>query len=174
MLRSDVRVAILADVGLVGDALAASLAARPPFVLSGVLLPTQRNLMMRLSAARPDIVIIDADADAEAGDLVRAICDVLRAVPRASVVVVGDQPDAFTAVAAARAGAAAWCDRATSVERLVDVMLGVHHGEAWFPPRLLREMLRLLTASTPGAWGGDADGDATGGVRRPRAGAPTH
>jgi hypothetical protein len=49
------------------------------------------------------------------------------------------------AVAAVRAGAAAWCDRTTSVDRLVDVILGVHHDEAWFPPTLLRAVLEELS-----------------------------
>jgi two-component system, NarL family, response regulator LiaR len=160
MLDSDVRIAILADVGLGTDALAASLTARPPFVLSGCMLPTEGDLAIRLSTARPDIVIVDADADAGELDLVRTICDVFRAVPRTGVVVIGDQPDVSTAVAAVREGAAAWCDRTTSVQRLVDVMLGVHHGEASFPPRLLRQVLRALTAPAHGPRGDDPVDDA--------------
>jgi DNA-binding NarL/FixJ family response regulator len=91
------------------------------------------------------VVIIDADAPGV--HLPRLIKKVFATVPTTNVVVVGDQPDVATAVAAVRAGAAAWSDRTTSVERLVDVMLGVHHGEAWFPPALLRAMLRALALS---------------------------
>jgi DNA-binding NarL/FixJ family response regulator len=175
MLRSDVRFAILAAVGLVGDALAASLTARPPFVLSGVMLPTERGLMIRLSAARPDIVIVDADAEVDATtvDLVRTICDVLRAVPTTSVIVIGDSPDTATATAAVRAGAAAWCDRSTSVDRLVEVMFRVHHGEAWFPPRLLRQMLPALAASTDGAWEDQSGGNEINVSGRPAAAVPS-
>jgi len=159
---TDVRVAILSDVGLISDALAASLAARPQLASSGVLLPNQIDLLIRLAAARPDVVIVDADADNV--DLPRTITDVFRASPDASVVVIGDQPDASTAVAAVRAGAAAWCDRATSVERLVDVLLGVHHREAWFPPRLLREILCVLAAPASDQPDGCGVGDDARGV----------
>jgi DNA-binding NarL/FixJ family response regulator len=156
MPRADVRVTVLADVGLVGDALAASLGARPEFVALGVIPPTRLDVPLRLAAGRPDVVIIDADA--EDLDLPRCIAEVFRAVPGANVVVVGDPPDVSLAVAAVRAGAVAWCDRATSVERLVDVLLGVHHGEAWFRPTLLRQMLESLAAPLDSAAAAQPDG----------------
>ncbi len=143
MARAEIRVAVLAETGLVGDALSACLAARPEFFSLGLIPPAQGDLALLLAAGRPDVVVIDADAVTD--DLARLIKDVLRAALQAHVLVIGDQPDVSIAVAAVQAGAVAWCDRTKSVDHLVDVILGVHLGEAWFPSPLLGAILRMLT-----------------------------
>jgi DNA-binding NarL/FixJ family response regulator len=139
-----IRVGILSESGLLSDALAASIESRPEFRSIGVIPPAAMDLSLRLAAGRPDVVLVSAEAVTV--DLPGFLTEVLRAVPHASLVVVGDEPDVSVAVGSVRAGAAAWCDRSTSAEHLFKVLVGVHRGEAWLPPALLGAVLRALTS----------------------------
>jgi two-component system nitrate/nitrite response regulator NarL len=148
MAAAEIRVAVLAQPGLVSDALVASIAAQQQFRSVGVFDPGAMDLPLRLGAGRPDVVVVSADA--VSADLAGFLKEVRRAVPRTPAVIIGGEPDVSTAVAAVRAGAVAWCDGSTSAERLFKVLAGVHRGEAWFPPRLLGATLRALTSEGGG------------------------
>jgi DNA-binding NarL/FixJ family response regulator len=47
-------------------------------------------------------------------------------------------------VDAARAGAVAWLDKASTTEHLVEVLRGVREDRAWYPPEVLGPVLRVL------------------------------
>ena len=54
--------------------------------------------------------------------------------------------DVAHAVAAARAGAAAWVAKEQGAAELEAVVRGVARGESWFPPVMLGPILRELRA----------------------------
>jgi NarL family two-component system response regulator LiaR len=62
------------------------------------------------------------------------------------VVVLSADHDVSHAVAAARAGVAAWVAKEQGAAELETVLRGVHAGGSWWPPQLLGEVLRELRA----------------------------
>ncbi|MGH3771284.1 MAG: response regulator transcription factor, partial [Pseudonocardiaceae bacterium] len=66
------------------------------------------------------------------------------AYPPAQLVVLTGSHDCAHAVAAARAGAAAWVSKESSLEHLRTVLRGVPLGAAFYPPRQLGVVLREL------------------------------
>ncbi|MGH3671903.1 MAG: response regulator transcription factor, partial [Pseudonocardiaceae bacterium] len=66
--------------------------------------------------------------------------------PPAQLVILTGSHDTAHAVAAARAGAAAWVSKESSLAHLLEVLRGVPLGHAFYPPQQLGVVLRELRA----------------------------
>lgn len=91
---------------------------------------------------RPDVIITEVGPAAVAtGGMLRR----LRAAwPTAHLVILTGSHDSAHAVAAARAGAAAWVSKESSLGHLLEVLRAVPLGHACYPPRQLGVVLREL------------------------------
>ena len=81
--------------------------------------PHQRDLAGAITAAAPDLVILDV------GDFARCCHDSLEAFPRRQVIVIGPEPDMAYERAARQGGAGAWLTRDRVGEDLIAAMRGV-------------------------------------------------
>jgi len=81
--------------------------------------PNQRDLADAITAAAPDLVILDV------GDFARSCRDSLQAFPRHRVIVIGPEPDVAYERAARQGGAGAWLTRDRVGEELVAAMRSV-------------------------------------------------
>jgi len=81
--------------------------------------PNVRDLAGAITAAAPDLVILDV------GDFARCCHDALEAFPRPRVIVIGPEPDVAYERAARQGGAGAWLTRDRVGEDLIVAMRGV-------------------------------------------------
>jgi two-component system nitrate/nitrite response regulator NarL len=136
------RIVLVDDYRMVTEALAARLSAAPDLWVAGVSQTDDPRLPEVIRWLRPDLVLIDVEP------LGFAVAEVLgrikEAWPAAHIIVVSADEDPAHAVAAARAGAAAWVSKNQGADQLETVLRGVVRGHSWFPPQLLGEILRAL------------------------------
>ncbi len=100
------------------------------------------GLLVTMGQLRPDVITTDiGPAAAATGGMVRKLSD---AWPPAHLVVLTGSHDTAHALAAARAGAAAWVSKESSLDHLLEVLRSVPLGHAFYPPRQLGVVLREL------------------------------
>jgi two-component system nitrate/nitrite response regulator NarL len=116
---------------------------------------TDPSLLDIVGGLRPDLITIEIEPLGEAtGEVLRKL---IAARPQAKIVVLSADHDVSHAIAAARAGVAAWVDKKQGAAELESVLRGVCRGESWFPPKMLGEILRALRSDVTRAKE-DADG----------------
>lgn len=143
-VMAPVRVLLVDDHLMVTEALAARLASSADMWVAGRCAASDPNLLQIVTGVRPDVITVEV---AGLGDAAGAmLARLVAARPGVRVVVLSSDHDAGTAVAAARAGVAAWVAKEQGAAELEDVLRGVLRGEAWWPPHLLGVVLRELRA----------------------------
>lgn len=139
-----VRVLLVDDHLMVTEVLAARLSGAGDLWVAGRCATTDPNLLSIVQGLRPDVITIETEPLGEAiGAKLRALAG---AWPRARIVVLSADHDVAHAVAAARAGAAAWVAKEQGASDLETVLRGVCQGRSWYPPELLGEILLELRA----------------------------
>ncbi len=130
------------DHQMLTEALAARLSGVPDLWIVGHCATADRQLGEVVVSTRPDLITVDVEP---LGTSTGRVIERLRELrPSAAVVVLSGVRDVGQAVDAARAGAAAWVPKESTVEELTTVLRGVAQGHAWFPPDLLGAVLREL------------------------------
>jgi DNA-binding NarL/FixJ family response regulator len=96
-------------------------------------------------SARPDVCLIDVRMPD--GDGIVATERIRQVLPSTKVVLITATPDEEGAVVAARAGADGYLDKYVDTHRLPEVVKAVAAGQAAYPRRLMRGLLRAVRAS---------------------------
>jgi two-component system, NarL family, response regulator LiaR len=136
------RLLLVDDYRMVTEALASRLSDAPDFWVAGCCSTDDPQLLKVARWLRPDVILIEVEPF---GSAVGEVLQRLKAAwPSAHVVVVSGDHDVAHAVAAARAGAAAWVSKEQGADDLEAVLRGVCKGQSWFPPEMLGEILREL------------------------------
>ena len=142
------RLLLIDDHLMVTEALALRLAAAPDMWVAGRCSTTDPSLLDIVAGLRPDLITIEIEPlGPAAGEVLRKL---VAARPQAKIVVLSADHDVSHAIAAARAGVAAWVDKKQGAAELESVLRGVCRGEAWFPPQMLGEILRALRSDVTG------------------------
>ncbi|MGQ0717210.1 MAG: LuxR C-terminal-related transcriptional regulator [Pseudonocardiales bacterium] len=136
------RVLLVDSHAMLTDALTVQLSTADDLWVVGSCTPDDPRLTDIVRTVRPDVITTDiGPAAAVTGGMVRR----LRAAwPPAHLVVLTGSHDTAHAVAAARAGAAAWVPKECSLDHLLEVLRSVPLGHAFYPPRQLGVVLREL------------------------------
>ncbi len=136
------RVLLVDRHAMLTDALTVQLSTADDLWVVGSASPDDPRLMDVVRTMRPDVITteIGAATAATAG----MIRNLRTAWPPAHLVILTSSHDSAHAVAAARAGAAAWVSKEGSLEHLLEVLRGVPLGHAFYPPRQLGVVLREL------------------------------
>ncbi len=138
------RLALVDDLVIVSDAIAHGLSVSTDLVVTGRLQTSDPNLVAKIAALRPEVVVIDvAPAGAGAGGVVSALRE---GWPAAPIVVLTASTDIGLAAAAARAGALSWIEKTSPLRFLAEALDGAARGRAWWPPDLLGPVLDALRA----------------------------
>jgi two-component system nitrate/nitrite response regulator NarL len=136
------RVLLIDPHAMLTDALTVQLSTADDLWVVGAATPDDPRLVEIVRTLRPDVITTEIrSATASTGGMLRK----LRAAwPAAALVVLTGSHDPAHAVAAARAGAAAWVSKESSLDHLLEVLRGVPQGHAFYPPRQLGAVLREL------------------------------
>ncbi|MGH3764947.1 MAG: LuxR C-terminal-related transcriptional regulator [Pseudonocardiaceae bacterium] len=136
------RVLLIDSHAMLTDALTVQLSIADDLWVVGTAAPDDQRLMEIVRTLRPDVITTEIGAvTAATGGLLRS----LRAAwPPAQVVILTGSHDSEHAIAAARAGAAAWVSKESPLDHLLEVLRGVSLGYAFYPPRQLGAVLREL------------------------------
>ncbi len=138
------RLLLIDDHLMVTEALASRLSSAMDLWVAGRCATTDPNLLDIIRGLRPDVITVEVEPlGSAAGEVLRQI---VAARPEARVVVLSADRDLSHAVAAARAGVAAWVAKEQGAAELETVLRGVCEGKSWFPPDMLGEILRELRA----------------------------
>ncbi|MGH3802273.1 MAG: LuxR C-terminal-related transcriptional regulator [Pseudonocardiaceae bacterium] len=136
------RVFLIDSHAMLTDALTVQLSTANGLWVVGSCTPDDPRLTDIVRTARPDVITTDIGPAAVAtGGIVRKLRD---AWGCAHLVVLTGSHDSAHAVAAARAGAAAWVSKESSLDHLLEVLRAVPLGHAFYPPRQLGFVLREL------------------------------
>jgi len=139
-----VRLLLIDDHKMLTDVLAARLSTAADMWVVGSATTDDPRLPRLIPALHPEVIITEVGpVAAETGRLLRGMG---AAQPGAHLVVLTGSHDDAHAVAAARAGAAAWVPKVSSVGQLLGVLRAVRQGHASYPPRQLGAVLRELRA----------------------------
>ncbi|WP_221468246.1 response regulator transcription factor [Saccharopolyspora phatthalungensis] len=141
-----VRLLMVDDQLMLAEALSARLAEVPDLWVVGHCPTSDPQLFDVVKRSRPDVITLDVEAAGTGTG--RLVCRLREIRPTAGIVVLTGVRDARRAVEAARAGAAAWVRKESSVEDLTEVLHGVCRGHSWYPPELLGAVLRELREDT--------------------------
>ncbi|MGH3897239.1 MAG: hypothetical protein ACRDTA_03115 [Pseudonocardiaceae bacterium] len=134
------------------DALTVQLSSADDLWVVGSCTPDDPRLTDIVRTLRPDVITTDIGPSAVAtSGMVRTLSD---AWPAAHLVILTGNHDTAHAAAAARAGAAAWVSKESSLDHLLEVLHAVPLGHAFYPPQQLGVVLR----------------DQAGGAQPPRGG----
>jgi len=137
-----IRLLVVDEHQMVAEALAARLSAAPDLWVAGCATTSDPRLPEKTRWLRPDVIVIDVEPFGFAvGEVLKGLAE---AWPPAHVVVVSPGRNVGQGVAAARSGAAAWVSTDQGADDLEAVVRGVCSGRSWFPPEILREILREL------------------------------
>jgi two-component system, NarL family, response regulator LiaR len=140
------RLLLVDDHLMLTEALSARLSVVPDLWVVGRCATGDPRLPEMVARLRPDVVTIDPEPW---GTATRRLLERLVSErPSTNVVVLTGVQDTESAVDAARAGAAAWVPKESSVEELTRVLHGVCSGHSWFPPEILGPVLRELREDT--------------------------
>ncbi len=136
------RVLLIDTHAMLTDALTVQLSTADDLWVVGSATPDDPRLMEIVRTQRPDVITT------EVGPVTALTSGILRklraAYPPAHLVVLTGSHDSAHAVAAARAGAAAWVSKESPLDHLLEVLRGVPLGHAFYPPRQLGAVLREL------------------------------
>jgi two-component system, NarL family, response regulator LiaR len=144
-----IRLMLADDHFMITEALASRLAG-PDIWIAARCAATDPNLFAIVKGVRPDVIAVEAESfGAGVGELVERL--IAQSSQVRVVILSGDRTVAH-AIAAARAGAAAWVAKEQKAEEFELVVRGVCRGYSWFPPEMLGEILRTLrTGANRGA-----------------------
>ncbi|MGH4000337.1 MAG: LuxR C-terminal-related transcriptional regulator [Pseudonocardiaceae bacterium] len=136
------RVLLVDSHAMLTDALTVQLSTVNDLWVVGSCTPDDPRLTDIVPTLRPDVITTEIGSSAVAtGSMLRRLNT---AWPAAHLVVLTGSHDTAHAVAAARAGAAAWVSKESSVDHLLEVLRAVPLGHAFYPPRQLGVVLREL------------------------------
>ena len=148
-----IRLLLADDHLMITEALASRLSAAPDLWVAGRCAATDPNLFTIVKGVRPDVIAIEAEPFGNAiGDLLQRFAAVS---PDVHIVILSADRNAAHAIAAARAGAAAWVAKEQDAAEFEAVIRGVCRGYSWFPPEMLGEILRGLRADASKTHDGD-------------------
>jgi DNA-binding NarL/FixJ family response regulator len=91
---------------------------------------------------RPEVAVVDANLPN--GDGIRATMLIRQVAPGCRVLVLNDDEDLLTLVAALQAGASGFLTRSAPLEDLLEATKTIHRGETFVPQRLLGDLLSWL------------------------------
>jgi NarL family two-component system response regulator LiaR len=136
------RVLLVDSHAMLTDALTVQLSTAADLWVVGSVTPDDPRLMDMVHTLHPDVITTEiGPATVATGGMLRK----LRAAwPPAHLVILTGSHDCAHAVAAARAGAAAWVSKESPLDHLLEVLRGVPLGYAFYPPRQLGVVLREL------------------------------
>ncbi|MFB9566013.1 LuxR C-terminal-related transcriptional regulator [Saccharopolyspora hordei] len=136
------RLLMVDDHTMLAEALGARLADVTDLWVVGHCATSDPRLSDVVRRSAPDVITLDVEpAGPRSG---RLVSRVRSARPGAAIVVLTGAHAPEQAVAAARAGAAAWVPKERNLDELTEVLLGVCRGQSWYPPDLLGPVLREL------------------------------
>lgn len=139
-----VRLLLVDDHLMVTEALASRLSAAMDLWVAGRCTTADPSLLDIVRGVRPDVITIEVEPlGAAVGEVLERL---VAARPEARVVVLSADHNLAHAVAAARAGVAAWVAKEQGAAELESVVRGVCQGKSWFPPDMLGAILRELRA----------------------------
>jgi two-component system, NarL family, response regulator LiaR len=148
-----IRLLLADDHLMITEALASRLSAAPDVWVAGRCGATDPNLFAIVKGVRPDVLAIESEPfGAAIGDMLQRLA---AAAPELRVVILSADRNVGHAVAAARAGAAAWVAKEQDATEFETVIRGVRRGYSWFPPEMLGEILRSLRAEVSRARDGN-------------------
>ncbi|HKB31236.1 MAG TPA: response regulator transcription factor [Streptosporangiaceae bacterium] len=146
------RLLLVDDHLMVTEALASRLSAALDLWVAGRCATLDPNLIDIVRGVRPDVITIEIEPLGSAfGEVLRRLVE---ARPAARVVVLSSDRNVEHAVEAARAGVVAWVAKEQGAAELEAVLRGVCHGQSWFPPDMLGEILRDMRTGLNGAMDG--------------------
>jgi two-component system, NarL family, response regulator LiaR len=146
-----IRLLLADDHLMITEALASRLSAVPDIWVAGRCGATDPNLFAIVKGVRPDVIALEGEPFG--GGIADMIERLIAASPKARVVLLSADRNVGHAVAAARAGAAAWVAKEQDAAEFESVVRGVTRGYSWYPPEMLGEILRTLRADA------ERDGD---------------
>jgi two-component system, NarL family, response regulator LiaR len=139
-----IRLLLADDHLMITEALASRLSAVPDIWVAGRCGATDPNLFAIVKGVRPDVIALEGEPFG--GGIADMIERLIAASPKARVVLLSADRNVGHAVAAARAGAAAWVAKEQDAAEFESVVRGVTRGYSWYPPEMLGEILRTLRA----------------------------
>jgi two-component system NarL family response regulator len=144
---SPISVLVGDDHAVFADALQARLARERDFGPVAVAY-SSRAALAEARAAQPAVVILDVlFGDGSGLELIEEIHAVS---PDSKVMMLTATAEVNDVVTALSRGARAWLPKTIDSDRLVQVVRGVHRGEAWLAPELLGRVLTDLTSRASG------------------------
>jgi two-component system, NarL family, response regulator LiaR len=136
------RVLLIDTHVMLTDALTVQLSTAADLWVVGAVTPDDPRLPDMVRTLRPDVITTEiGPATVATAGMVRKL---RAAYPPTHLVILTGSHDCAHAVAAARAGAAAWVSKESSLDHLLEVLRGVPRGHAFYPPRQLGVVLRAL------------------------------
>jgi two-component system nitrate/nitrite response regulator NarL len=136
------RVLLIDTHAMLTDALTVQLSTADDLWVVGTATPNDPRLIDIVRTLRPDVITTEiAPVTVATGGLLRKLHT---AWPPACLVILTASHDSAHAVAAARAGAAAWVSKESPLDHLLEVLRGVPRGHAFYPPHQLGVVLREL------------------------------
>jgi two-component system, NarL family, response regulator LiaR len=139
---SPIRLMLADDHLMITEALAARLSTVPDIWVAARCAATDPNLFAIVKGVRPDVIAIEAEPFAGGiDDMVERLTTLC---PQVRVVILSADRTVAHAIAAARAGAAAWVAKEQDATEFESVIRGVCRGHSWYPPEMLGEILRSL------------------------------
>jgi DNA-binding NarL/FixJ family response regulator len=146
-----IRLLLADDHLMITEALAARLSAVPDIWVAGRCAATDPNLLAIVKGVRPDVITIEAEPfGADIGEMAARLINLS---PQSHVVILSADRNVAHAVAAAKAGVAAWVAKEQDAGVFEQVVRGVCRGYSWYPPEMLGEILRSLRADSGPAAG---------------------
>lgn len=138
-----IRVLLVGDHQLLIEALAGKLSATPGIVMVGHCTTRDPHPDGLATLLRPDVIAIEAT---QAGTAAALLMMFRAAWPPARFVVLTASPDPDQAVEAARAGAAGWVSKDSSIDTLAHALRCAAAEHACYPPQQLGHVLGELRA----------------------------
>jgi DNA-binding NarL/FixJ family response regulator len=124
-----------------GDAIAEWLAAKPGLTVVAAVTSVQAARRV-LIGRHVDVIVIDGELPD--GATMSLCVDLSERSPLPRAVILSDSADPELIAAAFRSGAVAWVGKDEPMKHLLGVILGAARGEAWIPPVLLRQVIRVF------------------------------
>jgi two-component system, NarL family, response regulator LiaR len=141
-----IRLLLADDHLMITEALASRLSAVPDIWVAGRCGATDPNLFAIAKGVRPDVIALEAEPFGSGiGDMIQRLTGL---IPGVRVVILTADRNVGHAVAAARAGSAAWVAKEQDAAEFESVVRGVCRGYSWYPAEMLGEILRTLRSES--------------------------